>query len=57
VDKPCDKRRLGWPLDSISLMMDGSYFLDNQDKLKAKPCTDTNTKKAWVRFLVNALGL
>ncbi|MBP3650350.1 MAG: non-canonical purine NTP pyrophosphatase [Clostridia bacterium] len=57
VDKPCDKRRPGWPLDSISLMMDGSYFLDNQYKLKSKPCTDTNTKKAWVRFLVNALGL
>ena len=57
VDKPCDKRRPGWPLDSISLMMDGSYFLDNQYKLKSKPCTDTNTKNAWVRFLVNALGL
>lgn len=57
VDKPHEKRRPGWPLDSISLMMDGSYFLDNQYKLKSKPCTDTKTKKAWVRFLVDALGL
>lgn len=57
VDKPCDKRRPGWPLDSLSLMMDGSYFLDNQYKLKSKPCTDTKTKKAWVRFLADALGL
>ena len=57
VDKPHEKRRPGWPLDSISLMPDDSYFLDNQYKLKSKPCTDTQTKKAWVRFLVDALGL
>ncbi len=57
TDQPCDKRRPGWPLDSISLMADGSYFLDNQYRLKSKPSTDTNTKKAWVRFLANSLGL
>lgn len=56
TDKPSEKRRPGWPLDSISLMPDGSYFLDNQYKLKSKPCNDINTKKAWVRFLASALG-
>ena len=57
TDKPSEKRRPGWPLDSISLMPDGSYFLDNQYKLKSKPCNDIKTKKAWVRFLIDALGL
>ena len=57
TDTPSEKRRPGWPLDSISLMPDGSYFLDNRYKLKSKPCNDTNTKKAWVRFLAQALGL
>ncbi len=57
VDTPCDKRRPGWPLDSISLMMDGSYFLDHQYRKQSKPCTGTKTKKSWVRFLTDALGL
>lgn len=57
TDKPSPKRRPGWPLDSISLMPDGSYFLDNQYKLKSKPCNDIKTKKAWVGFLIDALGL
>lgn len=57
TEKPHEKRRPGWPLDSISLMPDGSYFLDHQYKLKSKPCNDIKTKKAWVRFLADALGL
>ena len=57
TDRPHEKRRPGWPLDSISLMPDGSYFLDRQYKLKSKPCNDIQTKKSWVRFLADALGL
>ncbi len=57
VDTPCDKRRPGWPLDSISLMEDGLYFLDERYQQKSKPCTGSQTRQSWVQFLVDALGL
>lgn len=55
VDTPVEERRPGWPLDSLSLLLNGTPYL--QRNVLLKPSTSGETKKAWVRFLVKALGL
>ncbi len=55
VDKPSEKRRPGWPLDSLSMELDQTSFMDESSELK--PSTSGETKRAWVQFLVDALGL
>lgn len=55
TDTPVEQRRPGWPLDSLSLLLDGTPYL--QRNVLLKPSTSGETKKAWVRFLVKALGL
>ena len=55
LDQPVAARRPGWPLDSLSKELDDTSFLE--EGLELKPSTTGETKKAWVRFLVNALGL
>jgi len=55
LDKPVAQRRPGWPLDSLSQELDATSFL--KEGLDLKPSTTGATKKAWVRFLTEALGL
>lgn len=55
LDQPVSARRPGWPLDSLSKELDDTSFLD--EGVELKPSTTGQTKKAWVRFLVSALGL
>ncbi|MBR6570432.1 MAG: non-canonical purine NTP pyrophosphatase [Clostridia bacterium] len=55
LDTPVAKRRPGWPLDSLSKELDDTSFLE--EGVELKPSTTGATKKAWVRFLVSALGL
>ena len=55
LDTPVAKRRPGWPLDSLSKELDDTSFME--EGVALKPSTTGETKKAWVRFLVNALGL
>ena len=55
LDKPVALRRPGWPLDSLSKELDDTSFMD--EGVELKPSTTGATKKAWVRFLVEALGL
>lgn len=55
LDTPVAKRRPGWPLDSLSKELDDTSFMD--EGVELKPSTTGATKKAWVRFLVETLGL
>ena len=55
VDTPVKERRAGWPLDSLSQLLDGTPYLKSSVALK--PSSNGATKKAWVRFLAGALGL
>lgn len=55
LDQPVAERRAGWPLDSLSKELDDTSFLE--EGVELKPSTTGATKKAWVRFLANALGL
>ena len=55
VDTAVEERRPGWPLDSLSQLMDGTPYLSGSVVLK--PSSNLSTKKAWVRFLASALGL
>lgn len=55
VDQPVNKRRPGWPLDSISMEFDETSFLE--EGVELKPSLTGNARKAWIRFLVDALGL
>lgn len=55
VDTPVEERRPGWPLDSLSLLIDGTPYLKSSVVLK--PSSNKSTKKAWVRFITGALGL
>ena len=55
VDTPVKERRPGWPLDSLSQLLDGTSYL--KSTLALKPSSNQSTKKAWVRFLTGALGL
>lgn len=55
LDTPVAERRPGWPLDSLSRKLDETSFL--QEGVELKPTSDGETKKAWVRFLADALGL
>ncbi len=59
TDTPCEKRRPGWPLDSLSKEMDGTYFLEKAAVLPklAQPTTEEKQEKEWVRFMKNALGM
>lgn len=55
LDTPVAARRPGWPLDSLSVEMDETSFLE--EGVQLKPSITGETKKAWVRFLITALGL
>ena len=55
VDQPVNKRRPGWPLDSISMEFDENSFLE--EGVELKPSLTGKARKAWIRFLVDALGL
>ena len=55
LDTPVAARRPGWPLDSLSKELDDTSFME--EGVELKPSTTGETKKAWERFLVNALGL
>ena len=55
LDTPVSERRPGWPLDSLSVELDETSFLD--EGVELKPSTTGETKKAWVRFLAASLGL
>ncbi len=55
MDTPVAQRRPGWPLDSLSKELDNTSFME--EGVELKPSTTGETKKAWVRFLISALGL
>ncbi len=55
LDRAVEKRRPGWPLDSLSMEMDETSFMDESAELK--PSTSGETKRAWMQFFVTALGL
>ena len=55
LDTAVKERRPGWPLDSLSMELDETSFLD--EGVELKPSTTGETKKAWVRFLATSLGL
>lgn len=55
LDTPCEERRPGWPLDSLSLLLDGTPYLKRG--VEHKPSSAGTTKRAWVQFLVSSLGL
>ncbi len=55
TDTPCKARRPGWPLDSLSLLLDGTHYL--QRGVEHKPSSAGSTKQAWTRFIVTALGM
>ena len=55
IDTPCEARRPGWPLDSLSLLLDGTPYL--KSGVEHKPSSAGETKKTWVQFFVTALGL
>jgi len=55
LDQPVAARRPGWPLDSLSKELDDTSFLE--EGVELKPSAAGETKRAWVHFLVNALGL
>ena len=55
IDTPCEARRPGWPLDSLSLLLDGTPYL--KSGVEHKPSSAGETKKTWVQFFVSALGL
>jgi len=55
LDQPVAARREGWPLDSLSIELDETSFMD--EGVELKPSSTGETKKAWVRFLAQTLGL
>ena len=55
LDKPVSARRPGWPLDSLSTELDDTSFME--EGVELKPSSTGETKKAWVRFLAQSLGL
>ena len=55
IDTPSPKRRPGWPLDSISQLMDGTPFLERGVVLK--PSIKLDMRRGWQGFLLRALGL
>ncbi len=53
VDKPCEKRNPGYPLDSISVMPENNqYWLELTDEQKKKSKEKSNTDDV-VEFIVN----
>ena len=55
VDVPSAERREGWPIDSVSLMQDGTYFLDPNRKVQVQ---QTAAYKPRLRaFLLASMGL
>ena len=55
LDKPVAARRPGWPLDSLSMELDETSFMD--EGVELKPSCTGETKKDWVKFLAQSLGL
>lgn len=55
VDKPCDKRNPGYPLDSISIMPEfNKYFVDLSEEEKRK-CKSKDDTDEVVNFILNCL--
>ncbi len=53
VDKPCNKRNPGYPLDSISVMPENNqYWLELTEEEKRKS-TEKNDKDGVIEFIVN----
>lgn len=53
VDKPCDKRNPGYPLDSISILPDNNkYFVELTEEDKKRNNNDNSTEKI-IEFIVN----
>ena len=53
VDKPCEKRNPGYPLDSISIMPEfNKYFVELKEEDKIKNNTEDN-KDDVIEFIVN----
>lgn len=53
VDKPCEKRNPGYPLDSISVMPENNqYWLELTDEIKKKNKEESNTNDV-IDFIVN----
>ena len=55
TDTPCAARRPGWPLDSLSLDLNGTHFLSQERRRQAQQ--DTGSTKRLCAFLRSALGL
>ncbi len=55
TDKPSCWRKAGWPLDSLSVDMDGYYFLDPQRR--KDPQMDNSGTPRMIRFLMHKFGL
>lgn len=52
VDKPCDKRNPGYPLDSITIVPEyNKYYLDLTKKEKEKYKQNTNTNNV-INFIL-----
>ncbi len=57
VDKPCEKRNPGYPLDSISVMPENNkYWLELTEKEKLKN-RGTNNKDSVIEFIVNNIKI
>ena len=55
VDKPCEKRNPGYPLDSISVMPDNNkYWLECPEEYKERYSEKDNVKEV-VQFIVNSI--
>ena len=55
LDTPCEARRPGWPLDSISEYLSGCHFLSPDRRKRAQ---ETRTSRERLRaFLAEALGM
>lgn len=55
VDTPCVWRRAGWPLDSLSLEMDGHYFLDPDGRRQTLPQEKAGYRERLEVFLKDRL--
>ena len=56
VDKPCNKRNPGYPLDSISVMPENNqYWLELTEEEKRKS-TEKNDKDGVIEFIVNNIN-
>lgn len=55
MDTPCEARRPGWPLDSLSVAMDGCHYLSPERKTQVQQ--GNGYKQRLRAFVLGALGI